>query len=97
MAKKVSRKEEEKLKKLSPAERKAIKKQKKRDAYQKEKAQRKEERYQSESKKFRKRHRKGAVVTGIVLAVVLLGGLFYWMNTGLFEEDSYKSSATTNT
>ena len=47
MAKKVSRKEEEKLKKLSPAERKAIKKQKKRDAYQKEKAQRKEERYQS--------------------------------------------------
>lgn len=90
MAKKVSRKEEEKLKKLSPAERKAIKKQKKRDAYQKEKAQRKEERYQSESKKFRKRHRKGAVVMGIVLAVVLLGGLFYWMNTGLFEEDSYK-------
>ena len=90
MAKKVSRKEEEELKKLSPEERKAIKKQKKRDAYQKEKAQRKEERYQSESKKFRKRHRKGAVVTGIVLAVVLLGGLFYWMNTGLFKEDSYK-------
>ena len=90
MAKKVSRKEEEELKKLSPEERKAIKKQKKRDAYQKEKAQRKEERYQSESKKFRKRHRKGAVVTGIVLAVVLLGGLFYWMNTGLFKEESYK-------
>lgn len=89
MAKKVSRKEEEELKKLSPEERKAIKKQKKRDAYQKEKAQRKEERYQSESKKFRKRHRKGAIVTGIVLAV-LLGGLFYWMNTGLFKEDSYK-------
>ena len=47
MAKKVSRKEEEELKKLSPEERKAIKKQMKRYAYQKEKAQRKEERYQN--------------------------------------------------
>ncbi len=84
------KKEEDELKKLTPAERKARKKAKKRAQYQAEKAQRKTERYQSSSRKFYNRHKVFTIVSGVILAAAVCVGLAYFLNTGFFRGDSYK-------
>ena len=87
---KKSRKNKEPETKLTPAEHKAQKKQKKQEAYQLEKAKRKEERYQSSTQKFYNHHKVFTIVTSVILVLAICVGLTYWVDTGLFRGDSYK-------